>query len=253
MPYIISAILLLVFYIGAVLCMPYMKSTRLFNYIFSLAVTMCYLFVMVTVYRSVGFEDWNFQNTLPVANVSPFMFTLAIFINLIPLKVRRHLYLLISLLSVGMLLSAVLGCVYNAYINYRFHLHFLSDYLAHVFLSLWGVYLVRSGQVDLKRKNALISSGVIVGAAFIMLTLNLIFDTSFFGLSLNGKHNIYNMVLTDNSYLSAILYFLGLAVVLGAGFVYCYLLKPKASIARADVAGDKPDSTDASENSYTHA
>ena len=50
-----------------------------------------------------------------------------------------------------------------------------------------------------------------------MLVLNLIFDTSFFGLSLRGKHNIYNNVLTNNSYLSAALYFFGLICVLLMG------------------------------------
>ena len=224
LPYILSMIFLLAFYICVVINMKRMKNKTLWNYIFSIAVALCYLYVVARVYGSVGFNDWNFQNTLPVANVSPFMFTLVCFIHLIPLKVRKHLYLLISLLSLGMLLSSVLGCIYNAYINYKFHLHFLSDYFAHVFLSLWGVYLIKSCQVELNKKNFIVSSGIIVGVAFTMLTLNVIFDTAFFGLSLNGKHNIYNNVLTENSYLSAVLYFLGLVCVLGIGYLYSYFL-----------------------------
>ena len=52
-----------------------------------------------------------------------------------------------------------------------------------------------------------------------MIILNLIFDTSFFGLSLRGKHSIYNMVLVSNSFLSAFIYFTGLAIVLAISFV----------------------------------
>ena len=75
---------------------------------------------------------------------------------------------------------------------------------------------------------------MIIGAAFFMMILNVIFDTAFFGLSLNGKHNIYNFVLTDNSYLSAALYFLGLLCVLGLGCLYSYLLSRNSTEAIAD-------------------
>ena len=57
--------------------------------------------------------------------------------------------------------------------------------------------------------------------------MNVIFDTAYFGLSLNGKHNIYNNVLTSNSYLSAALYFFGLMCVLGLGYLYVYLVSKK--------------------------
>ena len=220
-------ICLLAFYICVIFNMKRMKNTKLFNAIFSSITFVCYLFVVIRVYFSVGFNDWNFQNTLPVANVSPFMFTLVGIIHLFPIKIKRHLYLLISLLSVGMLCSSIFGCIYNASINYRFHWHFLSDYFAHIMLSLWGVYLVKTNQVELNKKNVLISSSIIIGVALIMLILNVIFDTAFFGLSLFGKHNIYNMVLTDNSYLSAILYFFGLSFVLAIGYIYSYFLSKK--------------------------
>ena len=223
--YILTLLLLLGFY-GAVIFfgMQYMKRTWLWNIAFALSVFALYVSVVITVYKSVGFYDWNFQNTLPVANVSPFMFLLTPITFLFPKKIRQHLHLLISLLSVGMVLSAVFNCTYNTVIHYKFHLHFACDYLAHVLLSLFGIYLVKSGQVKLTRKNAIVSSSVILGVAAVMMTLNVIFDKSFFGLSLRGKHNIYNVVLTDNSYLSAALYFIGLCGVLLMGYCYVTLL-----------------------------
>ena len=99
------------------------------------------------------------------------------------------------------------------------------DYTAHILLSLFGIYLVRSEQVDLTPVAALISGSVIFGSALLMLILNLIFDTSFFGLSLSGKHNIYNVVLTDNSYISVSLYFIGLSGVLALGYFACIFIK----------------------------
>ena len=144
--------------------------------------------------------------------------------------IKKHAYLLVSLLSVGMLLSTVFSCVYNAVIAYKFHFHFLLDYVAHFTLSLFGVYLIRSGQVQLNKRNALISSSLIFVSALIMMLLNVILDTAFFGLSLNGKHNIYNNVLVDNSYLSALLYFIGLTVVLLLGYGYSAWIKKKLGI-----------------------
>ena len=225
--YILALVVFAAIYVAVIFLMRFMRNTTLTNAIFVLAVVIPYIALVVTVYRDAGFYDWNFQNVLPVANVSPFMFTCVPLALLLPKRVRKHFLLLISLLSVGMLLSGVFGCIYNAARNYKFHLHFTYDYAAHFALSLFGVYLVKSRQVTLSIKNALISSSLIFGTAAVMTVLNVIFDTSFFGLSLNGKHNIYAVVLTESSYLSALLYFLGLGVVLTLGYLYCRIFSSK--------------------------
>ena len=223
MGYIVALLVMCALYVFCIFSMKYMKNVNLTNALLIGAVFIPYVMVSITVYRDVGFYDWNFQNTLPVANVSPFMFTLTPFVFLLPKAVKKHFMLLISLLSVGMLLSGVFGCIYNAARHYKFHLHFIYDYIAHFALSLLGVYLVKSKQVVLSKRGALISSSIIVGAATVMMVLNVIFDTAFFGLSLNGKHNIYNNVLVEDSYLSALIYYAGLCLVLLLGFTYSKL------------------------------
>ena len=225
--YIIAMIMLCVVYASGIFAMRYIRNFKLFNYLFIALVYIPYLCVCQTVYKSVGFYDWNFQNVLPVANVSPFMFSIMPLLLILPKKVKDHVYLLISLLTVGMFLSSILGCIYNASINYKFHFHFLLDYISHFTLSLFGIYLIRTKQAKLTIKNALISSSIIFGSATVMLILNLIFDKAFFGLSLRGKHNIYNNVLVDNSYLSALLYYVGLAGVLALGFAVLTLFNKK--------------------------
>ena len=225
--YIIALLALCAVYAAIVYLMKYIRNIKLFNCIFVAMVFIPYVIVCAVVYKSVGFYDWNFQNTLPVANVSPFMFTLTPLTLILPKAVRKHIYLLISMLCVGMFVSSVLGCLYNASIGYKFHFHFLLDYISHIILSLFGIYLVRTEQVKLTRKNCLISSSIILGSATVMLILNLIFDTSFFGLSLRGKHNIYNTVLVESSYLSALLYYAGLIGVLALGFAASYIASKK--------------------------
>jgi hypothetical protein len=188
----------------------------------------------IVVYKTdTDLNRWNFLNTLPVANVSPFMFSIMPILLILPKRIKEHIYLLISMLTVGMFLSTVLGCVGNAIRNYKFHFHFALDYLSHFSLSAFGIFLIRSKQIKPSIKKCIISGSVIFGVATIMLILNVIFDKAFFGLSLNGKHNIYNIVLVNNSYLSALIYYIGLACVLLVGVAVCKLFNnSKMDISR---------------------
>lgn len=230
MTYILTLVILCVLYALCVHLMKYMAHRRFWNGLFMVSVYVPYVIGAMIIYADVGCLDWNFQNVLPVANVSPFMFSLMPILFFLPQKVKKHIYLLISLLSVGMFLAAVAGCLYNASIHYRFHFHFVLDYIAHLFLSLFGVYLVRSGQVELRIKNCLISGSLILGVATVMMLLNVVFDTAFFGLSLNGKHSIYNIVLVENSYLSALIYYMGLSCVLLLGYLYSRCVNKKCIV-----------------------
>lgn len=233
MAYIITLLLLCAAYGGCIACMKHMRRVRRWNLVFMALVYLPYLALVWHIYRNTGADDWNFRNTLPTANVSPFMFSLMPLLLILPGKIKKQLHLLIAMLSVGMLLSGALGCVYYAAIRYRFHPHFLLDFGAHFALSAFGVYLSKSGQVEWKWKNCLISACWIYVVAVGMLVLNGIFDQAFFGLSLNGKHNIYNMVLVENSYLSALIYFVGLGAVLLLGALYCKFLNKKTSCPAA--------------------
>ena len=224
MGYIIFLCALALLYAVAICLMRFIKNRSAANFAFCALVFLPYIALVIIVYRSVGAHDWNFTNTLPVANVSPFMFAITPLALILRGSAREYFCRLISLLSLGMLCSVAISCAYFASIDYKFHFHFVLDYVAHANLSLFGVFLVKSGQVDLKPKKCAISSSIIFASAAVMLVLNLVFDTAFFGLSLRGKHNIYNTVLTESSYLSALLYFSGLALVLCAGYAFLKLI-----------------------------
>ena len=224
MLYFICIPIFVLLYIGALFLLRFFKNTMITNLVFCLCIVIPYICLMLIVLNSVGPNDWNFLNTLPTANVSPFMFAICPIYLVLPKKIKPYFFLLTALLSVGMFLSPIMSFIYNGSINYKFHPHFVLDYFSHFMISLWGVYLVQTHQCEVKIKNALISGSLIVGVAIIMMILNVIFDKAFFGLSLNGKYSIYNNVLVDNSYLSALIYFSGLVVVLVLGFLYQKLL-----------------------------
>lgn len=217
--YIFALCVLILICIVVIVLMPKFKNQNITNLIFFVTTYTCYLSLALIIYLDVGFDDWNFQNVLPTANVSPFMFFIIPIYFILPKKTKKYFLLLISLLSVGMFLSPCINCFYFYSISYAFHIHFVLDYIAHFSLFLWGIYIIKSQQVELNIKDSLISSFCIISVAIAMMIINVIFDTSFFGLSLNGKHSIYNQVLVSNSYLSALIYFTGLIMVLLLGFI----------------------------------
>lgn len=227
MLYLLVLLITTISYFATIFFMKKMKSVKFWNFIFAGLAYISYIILVVKIFLDVGYNDWNFQNTLPFANVSPFIFSTIPIVLFAPKKIRKHLYLLISLLSVGMLLSIAVDCIHFASIGYKFHYHFLLNYLSHFLISLWGIYLIKSKQVSLNIKNSLISSSIIISVAILMIILNCIFNTTFFGLSLNGNHSIYNNIIVSNSYLSALIYFLGLITVLVLGYIFNKIINKK--------------------------
>ena len=227
MGYIICLFALILVSVICILLMPKFRNTKLTNACFLAISFVCYVASLIRIYSDVGFFDWNFQNALPYSNVSPFMFASLLVYLFLPQKAKRYWALLIVLLVPGMFLSAALGCISRAAIHYKFHFHFLFDYVAHISLFLFGIYQVRSKQWAPTKKDCLWSGGMIVGVALLMLIVNLIFGTAFFGLALNEQYNIYNMKIVPNCYLSALLYFLGLCAVLVAGYFLTLAFRPR--------------------------
>lgn len=217
---ILFFVLLAVYLVGILLSKRFALHKKYINPIFAAIIFASYLYVAIYMYKDVGPNDWNFLNTLPTANVSPFMFCLTPLILIMPKAIRKYCMTLVALLSLGMLLAGLGGALGFMMRDYKFHWHIAMDCFAHIFISLWGIYLVRSGQVELTTKKAVRGGSIIVCVAVMMLVLNLIFDKAFFGLSLYGKHNIYNNVIFESGIVSALAYFAGLCTVLLAGYFY---------------------------------
>ena len=229
--YLIAFLVLCILFVCTFILMKYMRNIMLFNSIFVGLIFIPYLIMVIYIFKT---DDdptrWNFFNALPTANISPFMFTFIPIIVVLPKQVKERLLSIVALLSVGMFLSTALGCVGNAMRNYKFHFHFMLDYISHFSFSLFGVYLIRTKQVVLNLKNSIVSCLILLCVPTLMLIINLIFDTAFFGLSLNGKHNIYNLVLGDNSYISALIYYVGVVVVLSLGYLVSKILDKKLRV-----------------------
>ena len=225
--YIITFTILFGGYSIGVWAMGKIKRKYLFEVIFPFGIFALYFCCVVYIAADAGVNDWNFHNALPTANVSPFLYCLTPLIFLFPKRIKKYLYTLVALLSFGLLCAGAITCVFNITRSYAFHWQIALDSLLHGAISLFGVYLVKNGRAGLDIKSCLIGGGVIVGVAVIMMGINGILHTSFFGLSVYGEHNIYNIVVCKNGYLSAGLYFIGLCAVLTAGRFFQKLINGK--------------------------
>ena len=227
MGYGITLVVLLTIYILGIIFLKRIKASELINTLVPLIIFSLYLWMVVTIYLDVGLYDWNFTNVLPTANVSPFMFFSCLFLLILPKKIRKYEYTLISLLSLGLVCATIINLISNIVIDYKFHMTFAVDSFNHFLLSWYGIYLYKTEQIFKEKRNLIISGSLIVLVAFLMLIINAIFRTEFFGLSLYGNHNIYLIVVGDNSYVSALIYFTGLIGVLILGYLFNYIFIPK--------------------------
>ena len=203
------------------------ENKAVVNAVFAVTTFLLYVFGVIRMYIVVGPYDWNFLESLPTTNVSPFTFCLTLVSLILPKKIRAYVFTLISLLSLAMAAAGVIICLSYVFRDYSFHLTIAGDIIAHFSLSLFGIYLLRSGQIKTSVFDMIVSGGIIVFVALVMLILNLIFGTSFFGLSLYGDHNIYHFVVTKSGVLSALIYFSGLITLLFAGRFYLLLFEKK--------------------------
>ena len=90
MYYLIVGIMLLVFYILAVLFLrTKINQNKLLDILFPVSIFLIYLFYLTRIFLDVGFSDWNFQNALPTANVSPFMFSTVLIICILTSDIKK--------------------------------------------------------------------------------------------------------------------------------------------------------------------
>ena len=171
-----------------------------------------------------NFNGWNTMNLLPTANVSPFIFIMVFFTLFLPKSFKQHMYLLIAMLSLGMIVAGLGEAI--TYASWERNYFFITvSWFTHFTTAFLGIYLLLSEKIELTIKNCIKASAIIYSTVLFMIIHNAIFDTSFFGLAFNGHHNIYYIIFIPNPYLSAFVYVVGLTGVLIAGYWFLKLMQ----------------------------
>lgn len=187
-----------------------------------------YVAIIIYQYKHCGPDDWNFKNTLPLANMSPLMFTLSL-VALLPIKkIKNVIHPLYCLLYVGMVGSALASCIFFAVNASHCNFYVAMNSVSHVAIALYAIYLLVTKQVVFDKKTLIRSISVIYGIVVIVIVLNLIFKTDFFGLTFTEKYNIYGTQIIKNPYLSAVVYFVCLNIVIFSSYFLSKLIDKKA-------------------------
>ena len=241
--YVVGLVLVIaIFAVGLVFMKQMVKYHRFFDVDLPCLIFILYFIELVLLVRDVGFDGWSFLNALPTGNLGPFVFFIVPLLLLLPKRARRYAHTIIALLAPVMLMSGLLSGILFLAAGKQFYNNYIFDMLCHALCALYGVYLVRRDLADLGVRRCLISGGILFVVPVVMLVLNAILHTSFFGLSVYGEHTIYNVIYLKSAALSIILYFVGMALSLVIGYFFQkYLLFAHDVLATSDDPSDEED------------
>ena len=218
-----TGVLIAIYFITITVMMAFLKERS--------GKDLSWIFLTINFITFVGLNIFYFQKDgkltfLTFDNISPFTFTFMIFIGLFKEKLAYCFKCAIAFLSIGMIIAMMITPQY-AYI-YSFvedaRIDYLLDALGHLNCSLFGIYLVASGQVKLTMRNftkaAVFMYAVITG----VVITNALFHKNFFGMCPYGGYSIYMFNLFEEYWATLLAYYLGVLAVLYLGFGFNYAL-----------------------------
>ena len=158
--------------------------------------------------------------------ISPFTFTTLPLSYLFNKKVRDAQFSCVALLSVGMFVAMLITPQQAFWAANRAEstLLFITDTLLHLNCSLFGVYLVASGQVKLNAKCFRNASIYIYSVILFVVLMNTAFHLNYFGMGPYSKYAIYMFKFFNTYWMTLLVYVLGVSVVLAIGFGSNYAL-----------------------------
>lgn len=218
-----TAILIAIYFSCVIFTVAFLSDSnvKIANAIFIILNVAFYLALNVCI-----FKNNNRFRYMVFENISPFTFT---FISLLPFmngKVKEYFKNAIAFLCIGMIVAMMITPQYAYLFSFKEEagMDYLFDALCHLNCSLFGIYLVVSGQVKLDGKSFLKAVIFMYTVITAVVILNFIFHTNNFGMCPYGGYSIYMFNLFEDYVPTLIAYYLGVLVVLYIGFEFNYAL-----------------------------
>ena len=167
---------------------------------------------------------WLESGSMTLGNISPFIMTLIPFTLLFSPKVRDICNCAIAFLWFGMFLALMISPE-HAYIfssNIEANLIYAGEAACHLLASVYGFYLIISGQVKCNVKSlgkALVCMYSVITFGVI---LNFLFHTNNFGMDPYGGASIYMLDIFGSFEATLVAYYLGVLLVLTLGMQIGY-------------------------------
>ena len=212
-----TAILIFIYFTCIWLIVILLSKVRQKNIVnISFIVLNCIYFGLLNVIYYGGKQNFRF---LMFDNISPFTFTFMPFLLVFRNKVKVCFLAAISFLSIGMFV-AMLVTPQQAYLvnfNNESGMDFLLDALCHLNCSLFGIYLISSGQVKISIKNLVKSTVFMYFVITSGVAMNYIFHTNNFGMCPYGGYSIYFIDIFEEYWATLLAYYVGVFLVLSIG------------------------------------
>lgn len=172
------------------------------------------------------FRNGGLKNFMTLDNISPLTFTLAPLSYVMNYRVKKCYFSMVAFLSFGMFVAMLVNPNFAYLFNFKQNatLDYAYDSISHLFCSLFGIYLVISGQVKIKPKSLIYSMIFVYSIVTYGVIINFIFHKRNFGMDPYGKASIYMLDFFSGFYTTLIAYYIGIAVVLIIGYQFTYLL-----------------------------
>ena len=220
---IIKTIVSLLVFSGGVVLLVFLskknKSNTLINFILSGAALFFYILLIIF---DGQYHKWNTATIIdvnPLSKMSPFIFATVFFINFAPSLIKKYYYTILSTLILAMTFVGVFASLADGLMNDMnyFVVWMYFDSFSHIAVALLGLWLLLTGQVTFERKTLYKCLCILYSLLFVLIIVNLIFKTHFFGFNVYGEHSIYGIVINP-WILSFVAYFAGLTALVVTGW-----------------------------------
>lgn len=180
------------------------------------------------------FFSWNYavylrggleNGFMTFDNISQLTMTLVPLTLFMSERVKKYCHSAIAFLWVGMFLALLISPQHAYIFNFRIeaNLKYAAESACHLLASLYGAYLILTGQVKCNFKSWRRAVVFIYSIITFAIFLNIVFHKSHFGMDPYGKASIYMFDLFGSFETTVIAYYLSVLVVLTIGMQIGYL------------------------------
>lgn len=171
-------------------------------------------------------RGWLEDGFMTLENISPFIMTLIPFTCLLSERIRKYCDSAIAFLWIGMFLALMISPQHAYIFSYHIEASYIyaSEAACHLIASLYGAYLIISGQVKCNFKSWIKSIVCMYSVIGFGVILNYVFHTSNFGMDPYGDYTIYMVDILRSFGATLLAYLLGVMVVLTMGMQAGHIL-----------------------------
>ena len=221
---LVLGILASVFFVSLTLICFYREyiNTKIFNIVFVIVDVIFYFIWNIGMYRH-GWLENGFQT---LGNISPMIFTVIPFTLIMNDKVKDYAFSAIAFLWVGMFIALFVSPEHSYLFNYKTEatLLYTGEALCHMLASLFGIYLILTGQVKAELRTLGKAAVFMYSVIGFGVMLNYFFHKSNFQMNPYGGYSIYFFDLFGTFEATLVAYLLGVLVVLILGLQFGFLL-----------------------------